>query len=257
MISDLTAIPFSITEDNGTLNVFWSESNARSSIQNVDLIQVTDIRIEGIDLYLNYTIPEQGDDSEIGLSLETSDSTLIVANRKDLVDEPSERGEDSKTLIWRNIIGSNIDISENYTLLIRTDIYIDLCAGEAPTLNTSKQLPYYGGVVLGLGLIGAGQLIKSRADRTYKNYEQLWKDGNVSDQGLLEDVDSDKETANILTGAGIGVLALDAVLYYLKNKNHRKAVRRYNTFCVGRKEVNIHPKQDDLMNMGIMLQLNF
>jgi len=258
MISDLTLVPFRISLSDGAFEVEWSQNTTRSTFQKFNVIQISDIRIEGIDLHIEYTIPERdpGLEYAIGMSIEGADSTLIDSNPKEISLNVSGDRNRVNTLVWRNIIGDVIDPAETYSLLIRTDIYGEICS-EEPVLNVAGQLPYYGGAILGLGMIGAGQLYKRQADRSYESYEKLWLNGDENDDALREQADQDRKTAQFLTYAGIGVLGLDAILFYLKNRKHRKDVRRYKAFCVGQSEISIHPRYNSNTKMGFMVRINF
>ena len=133
----------------------------------------------------------------------------------------------SGTLIWKNFLESDFLFNQTYEVAILVNLHGNICANP-PRFDLSKKLPYYSGALIGLTSLGIGQLYRNQALQEEANYRRLWEEGNP---GTLDQAESDLRKFRALTHVGVGVLAADGILYYLRNKKHQKAVQKFEKFC--------------------------
>ena len=111
-----------------------------------------------------------------------------------------------------------------------------------------------GGAILGLGAIGLGQVYKSRSDDEAEKFRKAWENGETA---VLDQAQNDFDTYRNLTYIGIGVLAVDGVLYFIKQRKQRAKNKKYRVFCSDKKAVSVHPLYSPSSELGFMLKINF
>ena len=248
MLSELISIPVEIksTQDGLVLE----SGQTKTSFEGFSLIAISKVELKQADLTVQYQInhPDPEVEYRLSMALEGENGTINYADYKQLVN-----GQTQGTLQWRDILEGQIDIGKEYQLLIRTDVFGKVCA-DVPERKLSKDLPYMGAAVIGLGAIGIGQIFRIQSQNKEDEYQQIWKDGGTA---TLDDAREDFETYRNLTYTGLGILAIDGVLYWLKQRKYRKSTARFRTFCTDKKTIDIHPVYTPSSDFGFQLKLKF
>ena len=103
------------------------------------------------------------------------------------------------------------------------------CEEGKPRFDFPQKVPYLVGAVAGAGLIVGGLLLEQQSKEDYKTYQEQ-TDRQLGDQ-WYEKANDRHVTAQWLTYAGIGVLALDITLYFIKSSKHKKQTYLYEKYC--------------------------
>lgn len=257
MISQLITVPVQLSDNNGALSVTWSKDQVNYSIQGFRALSITDISLVDASLRIAYvpTYPESDITYRISAALDAGDGALIYAGPKALNEGLRAEGGrlTGRYLLWKDLVEKQANLGTPYLLILRVDIMGRVCE-EIPSLSLSKKLPYVGAAVVGAGLIGIGQIYRQQANTGNDDYRRAWAAG---DDASLEQARKDFDTYKTLTYAGIGILALDGVLYLLRTNSVRKAKKRYQTFCVEKPQVAIHPTLNSSTDLGFQLRIKF
>lgn len=248
MLSELISIPVEVKSTQEGL--ILESGSAKTSFEGFSLITISKVELVQADLTVHYIInhPDPEVEYRLSMALEGENGATNYADYKQLVSSSTQGA-----LQWRDILEEQIDIDQEYQLLIRTDVYGKVCS-DVPEKKLSKDLPFMGAAVVGLGAIGIGQIFRVQSQNKEEDYLQIWKDGGTA---TLDDARQDFETYRNLTYAGLGILAIDGVLYWLKQKKYRKTTARYRTFCTDKKNIDIHPVYSPSSDFGFQLKLKF
>lgn len=257
ILSELTTVPIRIVDQNDGISLQWSAGELKQSIQDFRLVSVTDIRLSDADLQIDYVTlhPDPELEYEIGVAVEVAEGILNVSTAKDIEMSAADdrRTTSRQTLIWKDFLEKQADIGDSYLLLIRTNIRGNICASP-PAFTLSQRLPYYSAAIIGLGAIGVGQIFKIQSDKEEDRYREIWESGG---NATLEQAENDFNTYRTLTYAGLGVLAVDAVLFILRNRKYKKEQKRFRSFCSEKVEIRVHPAYHPSTDLGFMFKINF
>lgn len=250
IITELITVPLTANYADGQLTLSWDENDVKHSRADFKSIAIRQIYLEGTDLVIDFAPREQSNDLSyaLGLHLVGPGNEAIYSSAKEIDQQPGVQ-----SVIWKELVLDRIEPDIPYLLLLKVHIYGRICE-VVPEFGLAQKLPYYGGGVVGIGFLAAGQLFRQQYRNNLEEYEQVWLEGGNTD---LTEVQSDFQTYRDLTYVGLGVLGIDAVLFLIRRGKHRKKLKRYNTYCSDKPQLNIHPEYSTETPMGFLLQLKF
>ena len=158
------------------------------------------------------------------------------------------------TVAWNDFVEYHVDFDSTYLLVAQLDLYGLNCASP-PVFGLSQKLPFYAGFLVGGALIGLGQNFRNESRSAEKEYWEDWEAGDQS--GSLDKAREDFDRFRTLTQAGLSIILIDAVWYFLRSRKHRQQRKPYDVFCSPERAVR--PRLDLLpgSDPGIGLKLNF
>jgi len=193
------------------------------------------IELQNADLIVDYDYQGKSNKFSEGIieivSITTEvDSTKLAYQ----LNQFSRKNTDDKTTgsrIWMDAMENVLETELEYEMTIKRRYYdiVDL-SQEEPNFQKSW-IPV---VIAGVGAtaLGLGQIFKNQQEDAYKNYQQLWRNGNPESdaQGFYEEADKHHKWSKRLHGIGWVILATDAVVtgWWIKKVRYkRKLYRRY------------------------------
>jgi hypothetical protein len=136
--------------------------------------------------------------------------------------------------VWQDAVESLLEPGETYTLFVTRSLMGAVnCTGDRPVFTLKKQIPYYGVAVAGLTSTAIGLYQLNRSNSEYDAYRQYWSDERSQEeaQPLFDKAENLRSNGRILLYSGLGVTAVDAVLFFLKNRKIKARQRLYDSFC--------------------------
>lgn len=232
MKSEVKTIELSIQQEGNNRKVNYSPKihNKRA----VNFLQIDKIEMEDSDLIINYQLLQKIENSEVEIAIQ-----LIDGNGMTITPQSEDLGQltsTKETIIWKNFLESDVSFDESYSLIIHTNLFGTICANP-PTFDLKQKLPYYGGATIGIVSLAIGQVYKNQSDREEADYRLAWAEGRTAN---LDKAESDFNKYKVLTYVGLGVLGVDAILYFFRQRKHKNAVKEFEKFCAGEKKSSVN-----------------
>ena len=194
------------------------------------------LSIENGDILINYRLSalEEGQFYEVLPLIRLNGQRLLLAadEFRGNFGRPVPSG--TQQIVWLNPQERYINLSGQLEIELRVNQWGEQespynCALGAPTFNNKQKRPYLLAAGVGITGIGLGQLFKqSRND----NYDQYQNAGALADATpYYEEANRHHHTYLILTWAGVGILAADAVLYLIRQNKYKRELKYYETYC--------------------------
>lgn len=199
--------------------------------------KILNISIVESDLVLEYQ-PEKGSEPssyKFELSLQLPDGELIVLREEDQLDR-AVPGRPTRQITWPDAAEWVPSGPHVYTLVINRFIMGSVnCEAERPTFSLRQKIPYYATGGAGLVMIGLGQVYRNQKNDYYALYQQRWQAGEAAPENKSDDLRqkalNKNRSAKICTWAGIGLLAVDGLLFAKKIFKTNKKKQFYDKHC--------------------------
>jgi hypothetical protein len=197
-----------------------------------DVPSPTTFRLEDADLVLEYQ-PGQTEMAlsyQITLQLTLPDGSVLLPQMGDINDVTTNSG---RALIWRDLLEQVSDWEGVFRLQVKRSLMGAVnCDGKRPIFSIQKKLPYYGLGMAGVVGLGLAQVFRSQRDLYYDNYAQRWANGeSESSDDLLTKARQKNRSARFATWTGVGILALDGLLFARHHFKIKRAQRIFDKFC--------------------------
>lgn len=158
---------------------------------------------------------------------------------------PQEEGL-SKMILWTHILQDYVNINGELTVRLTIEeqtnffyIFGSFCA-ERPLFEFEQRLPYYmvGGV--GIGLVVAGILEECSSNNIYEN--RYLKSSSLKEANPWYDKANNKHhLAIIFAAVGSAIFVVDALLFYQRDRIHKRESARFERVCTGFKSLTFNP----------------
>jgi hypothetical protein len=209
-----------------------------------DFPNVAAARLESADLVLDYQ-PAGGIGKlsyTFDIFIQTPDGQLITPRTGEVSDIADAKG---RRLIWLDVTEQMDDFEGVYTLRVRRSLIGAVnCEAGRPTFTLRQKLPYYTAGGAGLALLGVGQIYRVQRDNQYERYTRLWAESNpapAEDDNPLARAKSKDRAARICTWTGIGIVAIDALLFSRRHLKIKQKQRVYDKFCTPKTSLLLQP----------------
>jgi len=138
------------------------------------------------------------------------------------------------------------------------DLPYEVSCLNPPKFEFRQKLPYYTAAVVGVSSLILGEVIYQNGKDDRKSY----KDSYILEERkeIYTSARKKLRNAEILTYTGIGILAADAIFYYLGKKRHKKRLKVFRENCLNN-SLSVQPVIDvsnaSTSNVGIQLAYSF
>lgn len=208
-------------------------TNGTVSISHIELVD------KDLIIHLDQKPFKNGDYFIINLAVKLNDETLPV-EPENLFGELNKNisfSNEPQTykIIWTNLMEEYIDLNGELAISLNVDIYgnrdlpYNVDCGIEPTFTTKQKIPFLIAGILGAGSVVAGEYLKNESEKDYDTY--LSQDNFDAAEPFYQDANDKANTGQILTYAGIGILTVDAIWYFVRQRRFRKQREVYNEFC--------------------------
>ncbi len=218
-------------------------SNAIVSISKMELVD------KDLIIHLDQKLFKNGEYFMVNLAVKLNGEDLSIEPENlfgelnkniNFADEPQ-----TYKIIWTNLMEEYIDLTGELMVSLSIDIYgnrdlpYNVDCGIEPTFTTKQKIPFLIAGILGAGSIAAGEYLKNESEKDYDTY--LSQDNFESAEPFYQDANDKANTGRILTYAGIGVLTVDAIWFFVRQRRFRKQREVYNEFCTS-KNISFQPQ---------------
>jgi len=266
---DTLRLPFSISQNNRQLlAISFDENKLQRSTNKVRLLQLDSFSLEDGDLNFQYLMKRLK--KRFGYRLEfkvlsEAGTPFFFRDHKTEgiqinITRDMERHQQSR---WKDVTEGPLYYGQTYQLEIVNELYGEgLDCGEKPEIKFRDQWPYWLGGLIGAGLLVAGEVYKNDAESIYEDYEKAWRVGSPKADGveLYSQFENKKRNHEGFTIAGIIVLGVDGLLYFLRLNQHWKQVRLFNSYCKIEPEISCGFISEDaaaLNGLALRMTINF
>lgn len=140
-----------------------------------------------------------------------------------------------KQIIWTNFIQDIPKAIGELELIISIESWglqylaYGVDCGEYPTFGFKQKIPFYAGFAVGVGSLVSGVVFKNEAEGHLEQHK-LSNVLSIKEKEYQSYTDELRK-AEIVTYIGIGIIAADALLYFLRKEKHRKRIRVFEEYC--------------------------
>ena len=227
-------------------------------------VSIKEIALSQGDLVIDYQFlnPDEAQYFDITISLLSDKMDSVYYYSREIFGD-HRRIQASAThtyqIILSDIVSKLIPFSGYYLLglQISGSSIPPVNCGEEPQWNLSKQWPHYATAAVAVGGLLYSIPVQAEADAKYDNYkEQTSEDIAAS---IYDDANQQRHTYLILRYASFGILALNGVLFLVRNRIYKKRLSKYRKYC---SPVSIEPtyqlnSSSGGGTLGLKLKYNF
>lgn len=228
------SIQFGIVPIPGGLSLLidepaWQKAAGFPEIRGVSIIES--------DLVVEYLEGKSKQSSyEFKMRVSSNDGPIVAPNGYEISETPvsTENGQSVRRYIWQDATEALFVPGRMYTLHIQRSLMGAVnCQDPRPAFKLSKQLPYYGGALVGLTSSGIGLYLLKRSDDEYEQYRQFWSDARSETEAdvFYKNAKKYRKNGQILLYSGLALTGIDAVLYYVKWNKIKRKQQLYDKFC--------------------------
>lgn len=204
-------------------------------------LPIAEINLEDADLVVSYRLGGMKKSDSYYFELMLTDP---LGNRKKalpsaLTGATIQKNSGDKELhevVWMDITETALWPNGKYTLEVHKNLIGEIdCEDVRPVFSYKQQWPHYAAAGVGLALIGASQIYRSKKEDAYNTYKDYWKESRTSTEAnpFLEKArDYESKTKNYLL-AGIAVIGADAIVYAIRQFNIRERQKQFDKYCTG------------------------
>ncbi len=197
------------------------------------------VRLYNNELLISYQLDDPGEEGYYIVDLEIEmDGQSIQPHSGFLLGDLGKinvSGNEAKQIIWTQVISDLPDAAGELELTVKIEwwgrqyLAYGVNCNEYPTFGFRQKIPFYAGLVGGLGGLVGGAVIKNNAGKHLERH----KTSNVLSERMTEydNYVDQLQAAEIVTYVSIGIIAADALFYFLRKKKHKKRVRVFEEFC--------------------------
>lgn len=213
-----------------------SEAASDARITNINL------RLQEGNLVIGYELTEAGRNAyyRVALTLTLDGRPLSPRPESlsgDLGDNITTEGHATlKRIIWATPLETYPSLRGKLEARLTVQLFgtvglpFNIDCAHPPSFTPPQQLPHYLAAGVGLGSVLIGQALVSNADDTYNN-SYLTAETAVAAEPYFTDATNQRHTGLILTYAGAGVLAADAVWYVVRLVRYTKQRKAFERYC--------------------------
>ena len=197
-------------------------------------------------------------------SLEWSLTELVsgkILTQMTLTGNPEITSQTKQQFRFQDLTENGLFLGASYQLTIIKQLLGTInCDLERPEFTLQKKLLPTAGAVIGLGMVGIGELIyKNQQESLYSNYTNLWEGGAKDGAGFLRDAENARNTRKVFSIGG-GAIAAGGILWYFIRKHKIKSQQRlFDEYCgTTTSSLSIQPVSFPFpINQGFGLQFSY
>lgn len=232
---------FRIVARDGKPALEWLNGDTPFPGFKIDALQVDKITLEDADLVLWYHISSSKLPGGTGFS-----AKILAQDGQELGIIPGvalSATDKQQQAEFPDILETSLVLGQTFTLFVSFYRYDFISCAERPKFLIKKQLPVYGSIALaGLLSVAFGQASKRQQNTYYEEvYRRNWALGSTDLSAANSDweqVQAYRKRAEILTYAGWGLLAADAVFVTLKWHKIRREQADYDKYCAPKTKIS-------------------
>jgi len=221
------------------------------------------------DLIVNFTLNPTKENEYYNVSFQVKLNGLDITPPQHFLrgmtgDKLLVKEEEESTIKWVGLAEAYPLMEGKLSIYVTTVFYGDkdlpyeVSCLNPPKFELKQKLPYYAAAVVGVGSLVLGEI----NHRNGKKQEEAYLESYIISEreDLYGQADEKLGAAKILTYTGIGILAADAIFYYLGKKRHKKRLKVFRENCPNN-SLSVRPVIDvsntNTSNLGIQIAYSF
>lgn len=204
-------------------------------------LPIAEINLEDADLVVSYRAGnmKKSDSYYFDLTLMDPSGNLRKATPAEMIGAEMQKNPGDKDLhkvTWMDVTETSLWPNGKYKLYVYKYLLGEIdCEDVRPVFSYKQQWPHYAAAGVGLALIGASQIYRSKKEDAYNTYRDYWKQSRTATEAnpFLEKAnDYESKTKNFLL-AGVAVIGADAIVYAIRQFNIRERQKLFDKYCTG------------------------
>ena len=208
--------------------------------ENKSRLQRINVLMEQNELLINYQLENPEEQGYYVITLEVKideqnhqlDPAYLLG---DLGKIKRGDGKVERKIIWTNLIAQLPDSKGILDLTFKAEYWgiqklpYRVSCDKYPSFGFREKLPFYAGLVGGVGSLAAGVIIRNKAQDHLGRHREA---KTLSERRNQYQEYTDKlEMAKIVSYVGVGILALDTFLYFFRKDRYKKQIEIFEKYC--------------------------